>query len=780
MISSKSIEKLEFKKILEHLSGYTFTELGKEEVLNIIPFGNSDDALKEGKLVSEAKDVLIRNDLPPFEYLSDITEAISRAKVEGAFLQTKDILEILKLAKLSRALFTFFKEKDYAPNLVQLSHELFVDKMFEHYFTNVFTDNGEIRDSASSKLGEIRKEINDKGNQLRKLVNTILKKYSDAYLVQEEYITLREGRIVIPVKAEHKRHVKGFIHSESQTGQTVYIEPEETLELNNEILSLKFAEQREIEKILRNLTIKVAEYSYNLHDSLKIVTKLDLIFSKARYSIEIIGAYPTLDESKPFFIMDGRHPQLLMKYGRDKTIPLNLKMEGDNVVLITGPNAGGKTVVLKTIGLLSLMVASGIHIPAEPDSNFNFFEKILIDMGDEQSIENDLSTFSSHLSNINTILNEADDKTLILLDEIGTGTDPVEGAALAIAVLIELQKRNSKIFATTHHGSVKIAANDLPGFQNSSMEFDKDNLEPTYKFTQGLPGSSYAFEIAERIGFTKSFIQLANEYLDSDKTKIEQFLIDLEEKSQKYKSKLDDIERENVRLKGLANLYQEKISKLEEQKSKILTKAQEEAETYVHDVNKKIENAIRKIRESNAAKDVVREERKQIEDLKKTQSKLRQKKEVESVSKEVELNGYAKVKGTETTGIVKEINKEKNRALLEVGSLKIQVKYSELIPSKRKEVQEKSYIKPQYQSFLESNRLDIRGEKPEEAEFKIIKFIDDAFAANMNSVEILHGKGTGALKNTVHEILKKHELVTNFYFAKIELGGEGITIVELK
>jgi len=780
MISPKSIEKLEFIKVLEHVSGYTFTELGKKSVLEILPFDNLKEAQKEGQLVSEAKDVLIRNDLPPFEYLPDISEAISRSKVEGAFLQTKDVLEILKLAKLSRSLFTFFKEKEYAPNLINLSRNLFVDKVFEHYFTNVFTDSGEIRDNASSKLNDIRKEINDKGNQLRKLVNTILKRYSDAYLVQEEYITLREGRIVIPVKAEHKRHVKGFIHSESQTGQTVYIEPEETLELNNEILSLKFAEQREIEKILRNLTIKVAEYSFNLKESLILVTKLDLIFSKARYSIEIIGSYPTLDNTKSFYIMDGRHPQLLMKFGRDKTIPLNMKMESDNVVLITGPNAGGKTVVLKTLGILSLMVASGLHIPADPDSNFHFFEEILIDMGDEQSIENDLSTFSSHLSNINSILNNADENTLILLDEIGTGTDPIEGAAIAIAVLIELQKKNSNVFATTHHGSVKIAANNLHGFQNSSMEFDKDNLEPTYRFTQGLPGSSYAFEIAERIGFTKSFIELAHNYLDSDKNRIELFLTDLEQKSQKYKTKLDDIERENVRLKGLANLYQQKIAKLEEQKSKILTKAQEEAQSYVQDVNKKIENAIKKIKESNADKEVVKNERKQIEDIKHTQTKLKQKKEVELVSKEVEVNSYAKVKGTETTGLVKEINKHKNKAMLEVGSLKIQVKYSELIPSKKKDLEEKSYIRPQYQSFLESNRLDIRGEKPEEAESKVIKFIDDAFAANINNIEILHGKGTGALKKTVHEILKKHELVTDFYFAKIELGGEGITIVELK
>lgn len=780
MISKKSTEQLEFGKVLEQISNYTYTELGKESVLQIKPFNNVVDAVNQGDLVTEAKEVLINTDIPPFEYLPDISEAIKRAKVEGVFLNVKDILDILKLAKLSRVLFIFFKEKTFVPLLVNLTRNLFVDKVFEHHITQVFTESGEIRDNASQKLNEIRKEINDKSEQLRKLVNRILKKYSESYLVQEEYITLREGRIVIPVKAEHKRHVKGFIHSESQTGQTVYIEPEETLELNNEILSLKFAEQREIEKILKNLTIKISEYSQNLLDSLLTITELDKIFANARYSIEIIGSFPTIFNNKPLHIIDARHPQLLKKFGRENTVPLNLKLENENLILITGPNAGGKTVVLKTVGLLSMMVASGIHIPADPDSNFYFFEKILIDMGDEQSIDNDLSTFSSHLSNIKSILNTADKKSLVLIDEIGTGTDPVEGAALAIAILIQLQRKYSIVFATTHHGSVKLEANDLPGFQNASMEFDQEQLQPTYKFTQGLPGSSYAFEIAERLGYDKDFVSLAGNYLDSDKNKIEKFLTDLEQKSKKYKTKLDEIERENVRLKGLTNLYQEKITKLEQQKSQILTKAQQDAEFYLKDVNKKIENAIKHIRESNAAKDVIKEERKQIEEIKKVQSKLKQERELETINGEVKVNTYAKVKGTETIGLVKELNKEKNKATLLTGNLKIQVKYSDLIPSAANKFEEKSYIKPQYQFLLESERLDIRGELPEEAEFKVIKFIDDAFAANSSKIEILHGKGTGALKKTVHDVLKQHDHVKDFYFAKIEFGGDGITIVELK
>lgn len=780
MLSQRAKEKLEFQKVLGYIADYSFTKLGKEAIHNILPFNDPEDALKQGSLVSEAKEVLIRNDLPPFEYIEDLNDSLSKTKVEGSFLQIKDILEVLKLAKLSRSLYTFFKNKEHAPGLEHLSQSLFIDKVFEHYFARVFTDNGEIRDNASQKLSEIRKEINEKSEYLRNRVNKLLKQYSASYLVQEEYITLREGRIVIPVKAEHKRKVKGFIHSESATGQTVYIEPEETLELNNEILSLKFAERREIANILRNLTLKIAEYADSLKEALTVVTKLDLIFASARYSMEIIGDFPTIDKSKPLNILAGRHPILIKKLGRDNTIPLNLKIDKENVLLITGPNAGGKTVVLKTVALLSLMISSGIHAPVDPDSNFYLFDNILIDMGDEQSIENDLSTFSSHLSNIHQILKTATNKSLVLVDEIGTGTDPIEGAALAIAILIQLQQKDSLVLATTHHGSVKIAANNIKGFENGSMEFDQENLMPTYKFTQGLPGSSYAFEIAERIGYDKDFVKLANEYLDSDKNRIENFLVDLENKSKKYKTKLDQIERENVRLKGLTNLYQNKINKLEEQKKEILSKAQQEAEVYLKDINKKIEQAVKNIKESNANREVVKKERAEIDQIKKKQQTQKVEREVETVDKEVRIDSYVKVKGTETTGLVKEIDKKKNRAFLESGSLKIQVKYSDLIPVKIPKFEEKSYIKPQYRSLLESQRLDIRGDKPEEAEFKVIKFLDDAYSSNLDKAEILHGKGTGALKKTVHEILKRHENVTDFYFAKIEFGGDGITIVEFK
>ena len=780
MTTKKVLEKLEFAKVLDFIANYSITELGKATIKSISPLDSADEALYEGKLVTEAKEVLIHNDIPPIDYIPNLFDTLAKTRVRGATAQQKDILEIQKLAKSSRLLFTFFKNNEYAPAIVDISRDLFVDKVFEHHFERIFTENGDVRDNASQKLSAIRKEINEKNESLRRVVNKILKQYSESYLVQEEYITLREGRIVIPVKAEHKRHVKGFIHSESGTGQTVYIEPEETLELNNEILSLNFAEKREIDQILKNLTLKIAEVSLELESSLRIITKIDVIFAKARYSTEIIGCFPTLDENYPVNVLNARHPILLKKFGINETVPLNLQIDKKNVILITGPNAGGKTVVLKTMGLINLMTACGIHIPADPDTNLHFYKRIMLDVGDEQSIENDLSTFSSHLMNIKNIVEGSDKNTLVLIDELGTGTDPSEGAAIATAVLIELQKNGSTVLATTHHGSLKLIANEIDGFQNASMEFDQAQLLPTYVFSQGLPGSSYAFEIAKRIGFDEGFIKLAKEYLDSDKYKVEEFLVELEKKSRLFKQKLDETERENARLTGLANLYKDKVEKLEAQKKEIITEAKDKADNYLKGVNKKIEEAIKSIKESGAEKQIVKEKRKEIEYLKKEVRK--EKEEIEKevpINAKLEVGSYAKVKGTETSGMIKELDLDKNRAFLEVGSLKLQVKFSELIPAKKKEIVEKSYINPQYSpTFSVSSNLDIRGDKPEDAEYKIIRFLDDAYASNLSTVEILHGKGTGALKATVHEILKKYDKVKDFYFAKIEAGGEGITIVE--
>ncbi len=781
MIPASVLEKLEYQKVLQYVSAYCATEIGKNRLLSIAPVDSLNEIKSEGELVNEAKEILIKNIPPPIEYLPDLNEAISKSNIEGAVIDGKKILEILKLAVISRNLSHHLKQNSQtAPVLYELAGQLFVDKLFEHYIQKIINENGDIRDNASAKLMEIRKEIRDKSDELVKSVNRLIKSLTNKDIVREEYLTLRDGRIVIPVKAEHKRHIRGFIHSESSTGQTVYIEPEETLELNNDIVSLSFAERREVERLLKEITKRIRDVSKPLKESLNTVAYLDTIFARANYSLEIIGSFPEINNRKPFRINDARHPILLRKFGKSGTVPLNFSIENKRVVLITGPNAGGKTVVLKTIGLLALMVQSGIHIPASPDSNFNFFSKILLDVGDSQSIEDDLSTFSSHLSNIKNILEEADNESLVLLDEIGTGTDPAEGSALAAAVLIKLKEKDSIVFATTHHGSLKLIANDLEGFENAAMEFDTQNLKPTYVFKQGIPGSSYAFEVARRIGLPDDFLLLASNHLDTDKHKIENFLVDIEQKSQELESKLKSIEIENTRLRGLSNLYTQKIDKLDKEKKEILKKTKSDAEDYLKGINKKIELVIKELKESGAEKEVIKKARSIISEAKQENKNLfYDNVDLSPEKANFNVGNFVGIKNTETVGEIIDIIKDKNKATIKMGSVKMQVALKDLILAKRQKDKPDSLSRNQYTIAPADYKIDIRGKKPEEVEFEILKFIDSAYSTGLERVEILHGKGTGALKKTVHDILKKHDKVKNYFFAPVEFGGEGITIAEL-
>lgn len=782
MITTEILDQLEFSKVLSHLATNALTENGKYFLLETRPFISSDLAIKEGGYVSDAKEILIQNDIPPFEYIPDLNEALSRSKIEGTLLKERQILAILSLAEVSRKTYNFLSQTENDSNLKNdFKNRLYVDRNFENRIKKTFTDSGDLADSASVELKSIRREIISKGEQLRKVVGKVLRVLSDSYLVQEEYTTQRDGRIVIPIKAEHKRHVRGFIHSESATGQTVYIEPEETLELNNDILSLHFAERREIERILKNITKSIGDVSESLRGSLAIIARLDAIFAKAKYSIEVIGAFPTFDNNKAIELMDARHPVLIKKLGRKNTVPLSVKIKKNFVVLITGPNAGGKTVVLKTLGLTNIMAQSGMHVPVHPDSNFHWFDDILIDIGDKQSIEDDLSTFSSHLSNINDILSTADENSLILLDEIGTGTDPAEGSALAMAILLQLRDKGSLVFATTHHGNMKLHANQLERFENSSMEFDSENLIPTYKFHQGLPGSSYAFEVAERIGFGKDIIELSKKYLDTGKSKVEEFLLELETKSNNLQTKLNKLEIENSRLKGLSNLYEKKVTALEQHKKEIIEKTKKQADEYLVDVNRKVEKTIKNIKESQASKEVIKKEKDKILEIKNTHKKKFIKVETTSIPKNVkfEVGDFVSVAETSTSGEIIEINSAKKMATIAVGSIKIQVKLNKLISAKRTKQVEKSEGFQYFSSGSASYTLDIRGQKPEEAEYEVVRFLDDSYASNNQRIEVLHGKGTGVLKNMVHELLKNHDQVKKHYFAKVEYGGEGITIVEL-
>lgn len=781
MISKTTFEKLEYQKVLNYISNYTSTDQGKEKILTTLPFTNLIGAETEGCFVTEAKNILINYEYPPINYLPNLQNDLSRSTIEGTVLGQDSIKRILDLAVISRRLFSYLKSNALNTNLnKEFSASFFIDKNFESHISKIFNQQGEINDNASKKLSDIRKEIIRKSAGLKSIIEKLLKGFSNSYLVQEEYVTQRDGRLVLPIKAEHKRHVKGFIHSESNTGQTVYIEPEETLELNNEILSLGFAEKREIEKILKEITTLIGNNAHSLKLALNAIVHIDSIFAKAKYSLEIMGSFPIFNKTKKIKLINARHPILLKKMGFEKTVPLSFNYVNNDVTLITGPNAGGKTVVIKTIGLISLLAQSGIHIPIDPDSEMFFFNKIMLDIGDEQSLEDDLSTFSSHLSNIKNILDEADEYSLILIDEIGTGTDPSEGTALAASFLIKMQEKKSIVIATTHHGNLKIIASELENFQNASMEYDLSKLQPTYKFRQGMPGSSYAFEVAEKIGLDKSILKLAEEYLDSDKNKIEKFITDLENKSMALTKKLNQLEIENTRLQGLTGLYERENQKLKDQKEKIIKETREKADLFLDDINSQFENTVKRIKESNAEKQIIREEKEKILKLKRIVEET-YKQPVPNIIDRGEFNktDYVQIKDSLTSGEIIEIDNAKGTATIEAGALKIKAKIKNLIhiEKPKNKVSQKIFVSS---SSLESTKLDIRGRKPEEIEFEVVKFIDDAHLSGLRNVEIIHGKGTGVLRESVHQLLKNHTLVKSFELADIELGGAGATNVKLK
>lgn len=779
-MESSLLIKLEFDKVLTLIAKYCSTENTKVYIQQLKPKTSFEEVVYEGKLVTEAKNLLIQDNNLPIEYLPNLNETISRSSIEGSIITEKKILQLLKLLEISRLLFNYIKSNtEIVPELFDKSKSLFVDKLLESHITKILTDRGEVKDSASVELKEIRNKIIDKENELRRAVQKIIKGLQRQEIVQEDYVTLRDGRIVLPVKAEHKRHIKGFIHSESATGQTVFIEPSETLELNNDIITLKFSERREIERILKQLTKKVGEVKIELNQTLDVITYLDSIFARAKYSFEIKGSFPEINANKEFSIIDANHPLLINRLGFDKTIPLNVMLKDERIIIITGPNAGGKTVVLKTIGLLVLMVQSGIHIPAAPDSCFWIFKNIFADIGDEQSLEDDLSTFSSHLTNINIIINQADKNSLVLLDEIGTGTDPTEGSALAAAILLTLKKINSVVFSTTHHGNLKILANSVKGIQNASMQFDQENLKPTYIFKQGLPGSSYAFEIAERIGFDEHFFKLAKQNLDTDQHKVENFLIDIEKKAAKLNEKLKKLEIENARLQGLSNLYEKNLNKLKSEKNEILEQAKIEAEEYLNDMNKQIEKVVKKLRETKADRRVIKETKQTIKKFKETAKFKSHENKGISAKQELEIGDNVQLKDSNTVGEIIELNKSKNQAIILTGGLRINTSLSSLNKTKKnKKSSEKSYYN--YEVSEIKVRLDIRGQKPDEVEYTIVKFMDEAYFSGQQKVEILHGKGAGVLRKLVSELLKNNENVKEFYPALIEQGGDGVTIAELK
>ncbi len=775
-----SFSKLEFDKLKKHVQRYASSPIGKELVQQLTPSSSIADIRSSLALVSEMKRLLEEHEYPPLDDVPDVRVSLHHSSIENFVLPAEELHKIERLLETSRKTTSYFKQKkDKYPLLYSRVQEIQAHQVLEYNIREAIDNDGVVKDNATKELARIRKRIVEKNDQLRSQLENILKSLVGKEWAQEEIITTRDGRMVVPVRTEYKNRVPGFIHSSSSSGATVFIEPSETLESNNDLRTLQFQEQREIERILRELTRQVRDAREALEENLRSLSFLDFVAAKAKYSIEVLGAEPIIKTDGSLHIKGARHPLLLQKHKREEVVPLDVDLEGPTrTIIITGPNAGGKSVALKTIGILNVLLQSGCHIPVSAESELPIFSELFVDIGDEQSIEDDLSSFSSHLRNLKEVLHNATKTSLVLLDEIGSGTDPVEGSSLAAAVLESLTATGCLTVATTHHGSLKTFAYETPGIENAAMEFDQSSLLPTYHFRMGLPGSSYAIEMAERMSMPLGITERAKKMRGSGANSFENLILDLERQSQKLATDLELVRTEKLQLNTLIIHYQSQITALEKELKTIKLRAAHEAQEIIGRANSAVEAAIQKIKEQAAGRESIRDAKLEIKELAAELTTLREKLEPEDISvQELTVGTIVKLKQTNAIGEVIEGTNDGNYTVL-MGGIKVKVDKKELEPANGP-----TMVVPARATGLEPSaakrEIDLRGMYGDEAMDAIDKFLDSAIVSGLHRVDIIHGKGTGALRKKVGEYLKKNPSVKAFRLGEWNEGGAGVTVVEL-
>ncbi len=775
-----SFSKLELDKVKQRIQNYTLSPLGREHVDRLLPANDLRNIRGMLAFVSEMKQLLESDDYPPLENLLDIRESLGRATIENFVLPAEELHSIALVLATSEKIRTYFtRRRESYPLLWESIYAIQPDKVLEYNISRAIDEEGKVRDSASKALSTIRIQIVERKESLRKSLESILKSISDKEWAQEEIITTRDGRMVIPVKTEHKHRLPGFIHSSSSSGATVFIEPTVTLELNNEIRTLEFEERREIEKILKGLTDQVRESRDLLRTNLQTLGELDFIQAKAKYSIEILGVEPRLQEEGRLRLVDAYHPVILLRHKRHEVVPLTLELGPETrTLIITGPNSGGKTVALKTVGLLSLLVQSGIHIPASPETEMKLFDEVFAEIGDEQSIENDLSSFSSHLANLKEILDHANGSSLVLIDEICSNTDPSEGASLGAAVIEDLTERGCLSVITTHHGSLKAFAAENSKIRNGAMEFDQATLRPSYRFQAGIPGSSYAIEMAQRMELPDRIIDRSKSLKGNDANRLEQLITDLESKRQELKNTLQKEGAEQNRLSELTRTYEARMNQLAAEIREIKAKAAEEAARIVDKAGATVERAVRQIRERSAESSSIGAAKSEIASLKSDLASFKKELEVKvERAFDPKVGSHVRLKHSDTVGEVVSVL-DRGTYLVLAGGLRIKVAKDDLLPASEAPSQARGgYV---LETPLETARaIDLRGMYGDEAIAAVEKFLSDALVSGLHRVDIIHGKGTGALRKRISAFLKENPAVKTFRLGEWNEGGAGVTVVEL-
>ena len=697
------------------------------------------------------------------------------------------LLKIGSTLRAARNMKEFFKREEFEKayeRLEDLAYILTPIKSLEDNIEKSIVSEEEISDKASATLYNIRRSLKEKNSSVREKISSIVRSHSK-YL-QDDLYTMRGDRYVIPVKSEYKSAVQGIVHDQSSTGATFFIEPMSIVNLNNEISELALKEKAEIDRILAELSFKVKENSEQCLSNFKMLVEFDFIFAKARYGERLNAVRPLIREDGSFNIYSGRHPMIDDNY----VVPSDVYIGDDfDTLMITGPNTGGKTVTIKMVGLLHIMGLSGLLIPARDNSSLSFFNEVFAEIGDEQSIEQNLSTFSSHMTNIVEIMKYVDDKSLVLFDEIGSGTDPSEGAALAMSIIETLRSRKARIIATTHYSELKAYALKTDGVENASVEFDIETLRPTYRLLIGVPGKSNAFEISKRLGLVEGVIKRAKEYMSEENLQFENLIKDLQEKSIVAKKEAREASALKKEAEELKEKYKDKLERLEKARDKAYMDARHEAKEIIANAKDEADEILKAMRAlekmgiEGGGRARLEEERKKLKDsLENKEKNLHKMKENEGepITK-VTLGMEAFLPSLNQTVVIISMPDNRGDVQVEAGIMKINVKLKDLRKTKvtkQEKVKKKREVKLNLTNI--ESRVDLRGMDSEEACYKTDKYLDDAYRANLGEVTIVHGKGTGVLRNAITIMLKRHPHVKSFRLGVYGEGGDGVTIVELK
>ena len=780
------LNKLEYNQIIERLKKYCKTYLGKKLCEQLVPsftFEQVDILLSETK---QADNLLHQKGIPPF-YETDELEKYIKILESNQTLSIKGLLNFAMLLKMCRELKEYFyKDNTSSFNLLEKYFDcLYSNVSIENNIFNKLIDENTVADNASSKLASLRRNRKNFEQEVKDKLNSYIHSSTYAKYIMEPIVTIRNNRYVIPVREEYRSYIKGFIHDTSSSGSTLYIEPTSVFELNNKISHIKIEEDLEIEKILHILSSSLYEYTLELKNDLNLIANIDLIFAKANFGIDNFSITPTLNQEKFVSLFKAKHPLI----DKDVVVPIDIGLGKDYVsLLITGPNTGGKTVALKTVGLLLLMAYSGIPIPCNESSSICVFSHIFADIGDEQSIQESLSTFSAHMKNIVQITNMADDNSLILLDELGSGTDPLEGAALAISILSYLKNIGSLVCCTTHYQELKEFALVTDGFENASFEFDIDNLKPTYKLLVGIPGKSNAFAISKRLGLNEQILSVASNHLKEDKISIEELLKSIYDSKLKIEKQKEETDKNLRQIEILRKSLEQKQDDVLAKKAQMLENAKLEARDILLSAKEQATEIIHELNSSSNLKQANNLRNKLNDNLKSLNSVhySEQNNTLEELTQDDIKDGlsvYITSLGTNGFVIGNSVNKS-HEVQVQVGSMKMNIKLSDLRKSLNNTIKTKSTGKvttdKESKTKSISPEINVIGQNVDEAIYVIDKYLDNCASANISPVRIVHGKGTGKLREGIHVFLKQHPHVKSFRVGTFGEGEMGVTIVDIK